>query len=105
MSSGMLPVLVSGRPRRGPPRDQPISVPTRLTGPQWMNMPKRKSFQCSMAGLGAPGSPMAGPVWVQAGRPASKGSEQKVRRFIGHAAELGENVLAEADALGDFGQQ
>ena len=27
------------------PRDQLISVPLRLTGPQWMNMPKRMSCQ------------------------------------------------------------
>ena len=36
-------------PRRSPPRDQPISVPCRLTGPQWMNMPNFKSRQRAMS--------------------------------------------------------
>src|ERR1039457_3545097 len=50
--AGMSPVLVSGRPRRGPPRDQPISLPARLTGPQWMNMPKdRKSTRLNSSHL------------------------------------------------------
>ena len=31
-----------------PPRDQPISVPFRLTGPQWMNMPKRSEQPLSI---------------------------------------------------------
>ena len=33
----------------GLPRDQPISLPVRLTGPQQMNMPKRMSFHASTA--------------------------------------------------------
>src|SRR5260370_1020564 len=37
-------------------RDQPISVPFRLMGPQWMNMPKRLSCQFLMASGGADGA-------------------------------------------------
>lgn len=66
---------VSSGAMKGPPRDHPISVPARLTGPQWMNMPHRRSFQCSMADLGAPESSLAGPVWVHAGNAAITGSE------------------------------
>src|ERR1035441_131487 len=39
-STGTLPVVLSLRPLRSPPLDQPISVPTMLTGPQWINMPR-----------------------------------------------------------------
>src|ERR1039458_1437960 len=82
-STGTLPVVLSLGPLRSPPLDQPISVPTMLTGPQWINMPKRRSFQRSIAALGAPGSAAAASFCAASGSAAAKGREQKVRRFIG----------------------
>jgi len=35
------------------PRDHPISWPVRLTGPQWMNIPKRMSCHLAIASGGA----------------------------------------------------
>ena len=45
---GPLPPRTPGRrPQAGAPRDQPISLPVRLTGPQQRNMPNRMSCQAS----------------------------------------------------------
>src|SRR6266478_5858131 len=56
-SAGMVPSVAPLGPGM---RDQPISVPFRLIGPQWMNKPKRLSCQFLMAAGGADGAAAGG---------------------------------------------
>jgi hypothetical protein len=67
--------------RAAGPRDQLISVPTMLTGPQWMNIPKRRSFRRARWRRGG--------TLIRRGRAGLGGERErrhrkraKVRRFI-----------------------
>src|SRR5450759_5309595 len=84
-----------------PPRDQPISVPTMDTGPQWTNMPKRRSFQRSRAALGAPGSAGPAPDWAISGTAAAAatGRVQKFRLVMEGEFHAPGSVYAKPQSL------
>ena len=76
----------SGRwPRLSPARDQPISVPFRLTGPQWTNMPKRIPRHRWIDSAGAANSFRSVCVWASASVPlvaASTAIREIIKSFM-----------------------